>query len=279
MLQPVSHTELLVPLQKPHPPSFLSDVHKTLPIKHQKLCCPIPCYIVFRTEALPFWRIKASSIEALRSLNHWGLTSLTTGKEAQTTKQHITRNSPTPTPRQAFIHLLSNIAFSPRYFPPVLHLSPSPHFQTIHPHVDDTAPHNQDSDHESSQMFLFLLYGDCGHLWGPLLHILCTHMEDFTPGRKQKETLGVWATRDHRIECWTMEEFAFFFLLFATYKKKMERYAHKDDILPPACVLHYTPPPITFFPLFSLARRATWYALIHDHCDDKHEKDIHVITF
>lgn len=234
-------------------------------------------YCVFQTKALPFWGIKASCIEALCSFNRWGLTSLTTGEEALWSS--ISQETPPPpTPRQAFIHLLSNIAFSPRYFPPVLHLSPSAHFQTIHPHVDGTATHNQGSDYESSQMFLFLLYGDCGHLWGPLLHILCTHMEDFTPGGKQKETLGVWATRDHKIECWTMEEFAIFFPIRKIKKrwsdmliKMTSHHLHVFCITPP--------PPINFFPLFSLARRATWYALIHDRCDDKHEKDIYVITF
>lgn len=78
-------------------------------------------YCVFQTKA-PFWGIKASCIEALCSFNCWGLTSLTTGEEAQTMKQHITRNSPTPNSSPSLHpsivqHCIFSTVLSPRAAP------------------------------------------------------------------------------------------------------------------------------------------------------------------
>lgn len=94
---------------------------------------------------------------------------------------------------------------------------------------------------------------------GPLLCILHTHMEDFTPGggRKQKK-IKAPTTPGNR----TLDDEGICIFPPARNIKKMEGCAHKDDIPAPACVLHYgpRPPPLCF----DSPRLATWNALIRE---------------
>lgn len=108
---------------------------------------------------------------------------------------------------------------------------------------------------------------------GPLLRILHTHMEDFTPGggRKQKK-IKAPSTPGNR----TLDDEGICIFPPARNIKKMEGCAHKDDIPAPACVLHYGPRP------HSVLTRHAWppgTCSSASRRDDKCEKDISIITF
>lgn len=88
-------------------------------------------------------------------------------------------------------------------------------------------------------------------------------MEVFTPsGKKSFRSLSHWRPQDRMLD---------------VGERRIFSHSHQkgwSDVLVKTASRHLhvfcITPPFNFCPLFSLALLATWYALIHDHCDDKH---------
>lgn len=112
---------------------------------------------------------------------------------------------------------------------------------------------------------------NCGCVLSPLLNMIytwkCLH--------PVKNCFGVWATRGHRIESGMVGKKQLLSFFHTKNDGMMVKTKFPSDRIPRlACALHYKPPLNFFLPLFPLSLLTTWYALIHDHYDDKPEKFI-----
>lgn len=260
------------PQIKPHPSPFQFHVHKTWLNKTPKQHCPLSCFILhFKPQHSQSEELRYPFVKPLQPFHRWGVLDHSTHQTKDGMLKIWSRiwqlTSPPWTLGQAS-DFCRAYNFHPSSSPctaafsiPSLSNYPSPRVQ------------NCNAQRRLGLWIItdVLFFAFCGRLWGPLLHILHTHMEVFTPSGKKKklsEPEPLEATGSN-VGCWRDPHF------FTLTPKRMERCARKDSIPPPAYVLYY-PPPFNFCPLFSLALLATWYALIHDHCDDKHIRPYYI---
>lgn len=119
--------------------------------------------------------------------------------------------------------LLSTMQFSSQYIPPVSH----PSFSKLSISTCDKL------QCIGKAWISLLLSQDCGHFWGPLLHILPTRGSFYFERTKAWECEPLEATGSN-VGWW--KELYF----FALKPKRMEWCAPKEGIPPLACVLHYS---------------------------------------